>query len=74
MTTIFNTTKNWRFHVIVAIILAAFPFIASEQDSLTAFFLSKFIGITLAVVAVVLLKHWDDKGLMDDIKNNCTEE
>jgi hypothetical protein len=68
-----KTFANWRAAALVFMAAVAVLCLAADADSTALFLGVKAIGIAIAVSAVLLFRHWDKRGLMDDLKRIAEE-
>lgn len=73
MENIFFIPLNWRFHLVMAFILASIVLLVSDSDNLAVFFIGKIIGLAMIYTATKLIKYWGDKGLIDEDITNIAE-
>lgn len=68
-----KTFANWRAAALVFMAAVAVLCLAADAESTALFLGIKAIGIAIAVSAVLLFRHWDKRGLMDDLKRIAEE-
>lgn len=65
---------NWRIYVLSVLGMFALLLIASDNDNMTSFLLSKALGFALAYGCYRLGKYWDGKGQINELMVLAEEE
>lgn len=58
---------NWRVLVLTLLSMVAFVLILGDTDDLTVFMFIKVLGFALGYLCYRLSKHWDERGLIDEL-------
>lgn len=58
---------NWRVLVLTVLAMAALVLILGEAESLKVFLSIKAVGFALGYLCYRLSKHWDERGLIDEL-------
>lgn len=68
-----RTFANWRAAALVLIGASAVICLSADAENSTKFWCIKLAGFALSLSAYFLFRHWDRRGLMDDLKRIAEE-
>lgn len=58
---------NWRCHILMLLFGATMLLTLCEAETIRGLLVTKAVGVGVGYVAYRLFRHWDDKGLIDEL-------